>query len=100
MDDSFKYGLYLCIIMEIKTKLKKWGNSLGIIVPREILIERGLKEGQDILVDISKEGDLSDIFGSLKDWKIDPQKIKDEIREEEFESEEIFFRHLRNDRTN
>lgn len=26
--------------------------------------------------------DLEDLFGSLKDWKIDPQKAKDELREE------------------
>jgi len=35
-----------------------------------------VKEGEKVRIEIKK-----DIFGILKDWKIDTQKLKDELRE-------------------
>ena len=66
--------------MQAKAKLKKWGSSLGLIVPAEIVKKEDLREGEEIVVDIRKRKTLEDIFGSLKDWKIDSQKMKDEAR--------------------
>jgi antitoxin component of MazEF toxin-antitoxin module len=69
--------------MQIQTKLKKWGNSLGVVIPIEFLKKRNLTEGQEVIIEIEKKDLLSDLFGSLKKWKADSQKIKDEIREED-----------------
>lgn len=66
--------------MQTKTKLRKWGSSLGIIVPAEIVNKEKLKEGEEVVVEIKKKSNLEDLFGSLKGWKIDPQKMKDEAR--------------------
>jgi len=74
-------------MIEIKSKLRRWGNSFGIVVPQNALGE-GLKENDDITVFISKsKPDLKKVFGKLKKWKIDPQKLKDRIRKEESENE-------------
>jgi len=82
--------------MAIQTRLRRWGNSIGIVIPRETMVDKNLKEGEEVIVDIEKSANLSEIFGSLKDWKIDPQKFKDEIRKEETKNDKILFRHLRN----
>ena len=76
-------------MIEIKSKLRRWGNSFGIVVPQSVLKEKeGLKENQMITVFISEcKPDLKKLFGKLKNWKIDPQKFKDEIREEESKDE-------------
>ncbi len=48
-------------------KLKKWGNSLGLIVPAETVRERGLVEGD--LVDVELRGrarTLEDLSGTIE----------------------------------
>ena len=66
----------------IEVKLKKWGSSLGLIIPKEIVLKERLKVGEQVLLNIKKKVTMRQIFGSLKDWKIDSQKIKDELRKE------------------
>lgn len=68
--------------MIIGTKLKKWGNSIGIVIPNRAIIEKNLKEGEEVIIDIKKKDKIKEIFGSLKDWKIDSQKMKEELRKE------------------
>ncbi len=60
--------------------LKKWGSSLGVVVPADVVESEKLKKGEKIRVEIKKVNDLSDFFGSRKGWKIDAQKFKDEAR--------------------
>lgn len=72
--------------MEIEAQTKKWGSSLGIIIPKKIVEEENLKQNQVIkilAVEIETKTKVKDIFGKLKNWKIDSQKFKDEIRKEE-----------------
>lgn len=68
--------------MEIKTKtrIKEWGNSLGIIIPNEIVIKEKLNPDDQVIVTITKKDTLEDFFGKLKGSKIDSQKMKDESR--------------------
>lgn len=69
---------------EIKLKLRRWGNSLGVVLPQEILKEVSKKEGDEVTLFIKNENNnLINVFGKLKGWKIDSQKFKDEIRKEE-----------------
>ena len=67
--------------MEAKVKLKVWGSSLGVIIPADAVKEAGLKEGDEIVVEIRKQT-LADAFGMLKGWKVDSQKVKDQLRKE------------------
>ena len=72
--------------MVIQTKLRRWGNSIGIVIPNEFLREKNLKEGEEVVINIEKKESIRNIFGSLKNWKINAQKVKDEIRKEESKS--------------
>ncbi len=67
--------------MEVVCKPRRWGNSLGITIPKEIIEKEKIKEGEEITVDIKKKKlSLSEFFGKLKGAKIDAQKLKDESR--------------------
>lgn len=77
-------------MIEVKTKLRKWGNSLGVVVPQKTTSGLELKEGEEIIILLKKQEEnvLKENFGALKGWKIDSQKIKDNLRKEESEIEE------------
>ncbi len=65
----------------VYAKIKKWGNSLGIILPNEIIKSKAIVENEIIEIEIKKKNEpLKKLFGTLI-RKISTQKIKDEIRE-------------------
>lgn len=74
--------------MEIVTKTKRWGSSLGIIIPKNIVREEKLQEGQEVKIDIlsRKKTIGTDIFGKLK-FKKPIQILLDET-DKDFEPEE------------
>lgn len=39
----------------MKTKIQKWGNSLGVRLPKNIAYEKSLKEGGSVLVVIKND---------------------------------------------
>ena len=60
-------------------RVRRWGSSLGIVVPSEVAKELRLKAGDEVVLEIDAAG-VEEAFGSLKDWDVDPQKLKDELR--------------------
>lgn len=69
----------------IETKLKRWGNSLGIIIPSETVAARKLKENENISILIIPDSSkvLHETFGMLKGKLTKSgQQIKDELRKE------------------
>ncbi len=67
----------------ISTKVKKWGNSIGIIIPSEIAAAKKIKENQKISIIILEDSKrvFEETFGSLKGkLKRSTQEIKDELR--------------------
>jgi antitoxin component of MazEF toxin-antitoxin module len=47
------------------TKVRKWGSSLGVIIPKGIVEELNLTEDQDVAIDLKTTSNvLSDLFGS------------------------------------
>lgn len=52
--------------MQAKSKLKKWGNSYGIIVPKDIIEKEGLKEGEVVEISVRKTLDVKRMFGRYK----------------------------------
>ena len=70
---------------QINTKVKKWGNSLGIILPKKVVDNEDIEENSEVSITIQsiKKAKVKDIFGALKNWRINAQKFKDEIRKEE-----------------
>lgn len=68
--------------MEITTRLKRWGNSLGIVIPSETIKQKSLQEDEEVIITIEREKKIREIFGSLRSWKINAQKVKNESRKE------------------
>ena len=66
--------------MAVEVQLKRWGNSVGVILPKGFVEEQHLKLNEKFLVEVVKEADLSDVFGSLK-RKMSGQEFKDMVRE-------------------
>ena len=69
--------------MEYETKLKKWGNSIGVVIPKEKIKKENLKEDQKVRVMISpvKSVKVKDIYGKLK-WKKSTRKIMKDVDKE------------------
>jgi antitoxin component of MazEF toxin-antitoxin module len=66
--------------MTIEVEIKKWGNSIGIILPKSLIHNENLKERDKILVNIVKKADLSRIFGKEK-RTLSGQEFKDLVRQ-------------------
>ncbi len=68
------------MVIEIKTR--KWGNSVGIVIPKETLNQLNLKIDEEVLIEIhKKENVLKELFGALKFTK-SSRKILNEVRED------------------
>ena len=66
--------------METEVKTRKWGSSIGVVLPKELVDEIGIKPNEIIKIDIKKGIKAKEVFGLLKDWKRPTQEIKDEAR--------------------
>ena len=67
--------------MATEAVVRKWGNSLGIILPQELVENVHLHEKDKILVEVVKEADLNGSFGALKGkLKMSGQQFKDLVR--------------------
>ncbi len=66
--------------MAIEAVVRKWGNSVGVILPKELVERESLKENEKVLLEVVKEANLEGIFGSLK-RKMSGQEFKNMVRE-------------------
>ena len=66
-------------MIEIKTKLRKWGNSFGIIVPLKAIEKTKVKEGDEVTVLLKKEKNnvLREMFGTHKFSKSTDRLMKE-----------------------
>jgi len=70
-------------MIEVEVTARKWGNSVGISLPKEVAEKANIKPDKEIRLFIQeKKVDLSKVFGTLK-IKESTQKILDKIREGE-----------------
>ena len=62
-------------MLELKTKTKKWGNSIGVIIPKEIIREEAIKPNQEVTLWIKSRAitKVKDIFGK---WKFEKSTKK------------------------
>ncbi|MBI2146191.1 AbrB/MazE/SpoVT family DNA-binding domain-containing protein [Candidatus Woesearchaeota archaeon] len=55
----------------IEAKAKQWGNSLGVVIPKEVVDSLHIRAGEDIIIQIEKkENPLKELFGFGKNKKI------------------------------
>ena len=59
--------------------MRKWGNSLGVVIPREEALKEGLHENDEVEIVIRKAVDIRQLFGKYKFREL--QSLKDELRE-------------------
>ncbi len=65
--------------MATRTVVRKWGNSLGVVIPSEEAAREGLKENDEVEITVRKAVDVKELFGRYK-FK-DLQRLKDELRQ-------------------
>ncbi len=65
--------------MGATAKVRKWGSSLGIVLPKKIVEEKKLKENDEVTIEVVKEADLRGVYGSLN-FKKTTQELKNEAR--------------------
>lgn len=54
-------------MIEIKSKLRRWGNSFGIVVPQNVVEREKVKEGDEISILIrTNKPNLKKLFGRHK----------------------------------
>ncbi len=69
-------------MIECETIVKKWGNSLGVVIPSDIAEIEHIKEKEKIRFMIIKDSKvLKETFGIAK-GKLKAQEIKDQLRKE------------------
>lgn len=55
--------------MEIEAELKKWGSSMGIIIPKDVVEKEKLKEGEKIRLLINRPMDKKRMEQIKSDWE-------------------------------
>ncbi|HLC46295.1 MAG TPA: AbrB/MazE/SpoVT family DNA-binding domain-containing protein [Candidatus Nanoarchaeia archaeon] len=65
-------------------RTKKWGSSLGVVIPKAMAQQLGLVENQDILIDIEPRTNvLKELFGFAKNKvRKDTERIIHEARKD------------------
>lgn len=66
--------------MATEVTVKRWGNSMGIVLPKDLVEKMDIKENVNIMIDIVKESDISNLFGTLT-RKMSGQSFKDMVRD-------------------
>ena len=70
--------------MAIEVRTKKWGNSIGIVIPVETVKRFNIKPEEDIVIEIEKNNNvLKEMFGKAKLKKSAKKMIKDFRKENE-----------------
>ena|SRR3989338_1640113 len=67
----------------VVAKARKWGNSVGVILPKEVVEKTGIKPGSDVelLVSARQKNVLKELFGSMKGKAKDKRPIAEFMKE-------------------
>lgn len=68
--------------MEIKTMAKRWGSSIGVILPKSFVEANRIKENDEVTIEVKKKTLVGEMFGKFPEWKSkkSAQELKDEAR--------------------
>ena len=59
---------------------RKWGSSLGLVIPKNIVEEENLTENEKLIVSIRKKRVAKEFFGLLAGWNKPTAEIKKEMK--------------------
>ncbi|MBS3123222.1 hypothetical protein J4437_01165 [Candidatus Woesearchaeota archaeon] len=65
---------------EAECVARKWGNSLGVVIPTEIVQDEAIIENETVTVTFHKKHKVKEFFGLLSDWKRPTDEIKKEMK--------------------
>jgi len=65
-----------------ETRVRKWGNSLGIIIPKDMAEWAGVRAGDTVKFDIVKDDEEG--YGMWKDEEYEPFVRENEHRDDVF----------------
>jgi antitoxin component of MazEF toxin-antitoxin module len=67
----------------IKAHTRAWGNSIGIVIPREVVRELNIKPHEEIVIEIRQKSGtvLKELFGTFK-WKRPLHEVLRQSRKE------------------
>ena len=69
-------------MIEVEAKVRKWGRSFGVVIPKEKIKEERIKENETIKLLIGKKTNvLKETFGTFK-FKKSTQEMMDDIDKE------------------
>jgi len=67
--------------MELKTRARRWGNSLAIILPKILVESKDIRENEEVIIEIKEKTTAPELFGLFpRKSRKSAQKIKDEMR--------------------
>lgn len=67
----------------IQAKTKRWGNSIGIVVPSSLVEKLNLKPEEEVMISVEKKSNvLKELFGALKNNKKSSEQMIKEARKE------------------
>jgi len=65
-------------VISCKSHVKKWGNSFGVLLPKEAVVGEKLKEDEEVVVIITKKiNPLKEMFGALSFGKQTRKLLRD-----------------------
>ena len=67
-------------MVETEVKTRKWGSSIGVVLPKALVEEAGIKPNEKIVIEIKKRPLAKEFFGKFPDWGKSTQELKDEMR--------------------
>jgi len=65
--------------MKLKTRVRNWGSSLGIILPKELVRQEKLRPREEVIIEIIKRPEIEKLFG-LVSFRQSAQEIKNEMK--------------------
>jgi len=66
------------MVVQTKARLKKWGNSLGVVIPKEAAERDGFRVGEEVEIRLTKLSDITELKGKYPIE--DLQAAKEEMR--------------------
>lgn len=67
-------------MIETECTARKWGSSLGVIIPREIVEEEQIAENEKVMVTFHKKHLAKEFMGMFFGWKTPTGQIKKEMK--------------------
>ena len=68
--------------MAIEVRTKRWGSSIGVVIPSETIEKLNIKPDEDIVIEIEKKNNvLKELFGAVK-FKRSTEEILKETRKD------------------